>query len=40
MIGIAGTKADPVMVHFAAHCVAGDIPFAVLDLMETIASGD
>jgi glutathione synthase/RimK-type ligase-like ATP-grasp enzyme len=28
------------MVHFAAHCVAGGIPFAVLDLMETVASGD
>jgi hypothetical protein len=40
MIGIAGTKADPVIVHFAAHCLAGDIPFAVLDLMETSASGD
>ena len=40
MIGIAGTKADPVMVHFAAHCVAGDVPFAVLDLMETSTAGD
>jgi len=40
MIGIAGTKADPVMVHFAARCVAGDVPFAVLDLMEASAAGD
>ena len=40
MIGIAGTKADPVMVHFAARCVLGDVPFAVLDLMETSAAGD
>jgi RimK-like ATP-grasp domain len=40
MIGIAGTKADPVMVHFAARCVAGDVPFAVLDLMETCTAGD
>ena len=40
MIGIAGTKADPVMVHFAARCVAGDVPYAVLDLMETSAAGD
>jgi hypothetical protein len=40
VIGIAGTKADPVMVHFAARCVARDVPFAVLDLMETITAGD
>jgi len=40
MIGIAGTKADPVMVHFAARCIVGDVPFAVLDLMETSAAGD
>ncbi len=40
MIGIAGTKADPVMVHFATRCVVGDVPFAVLDLMELSASGD
>jgi hypothetical protein len=40
MIGIAGTKADPVMVHFAARCVLGDVPFAVLDLMDVSASGD
>lgn len=40
MIGIAGTKADPVMVHFAARCVLSDIPFAVLDLMEISAAGD
>jgi hypothetical protein len=40
VIGIAGTRADPVMVHFAAHCVRGDVPFAVLDLMETSTAGD
>ena len=40
MIGIAGTKADPVMVHFAARCVLGDIPFTVLDLMDVSAAGD
>lgn len=40
MIGIAGTKADPVMVHFAARCILGDIPFAVLDLMDISAAGD
>ena len=40
MIGIAGTKADPVMVHFATRCVLGDIPFAVLDLMDVSAAGD
>ncbi len=40
MIGIAGTKADPVMVHFATRCVLGDVPFAVLDLMDLVAAGD
>jgi hypothetical protein len=40
MIGIAGTKADPVMVHFATRCVLGDVPFAVLDLMDVSAEGD
>jgi len=40
MIGIAGTKADPVMVHFATRCVLGDVQFAVLDLMDAIAAGD
>jgi len=40
VIGIAGTKADPVMVHFAARCVLGDIPFTVLDLMDVSAAGD
>lgn len=40
MIGIAGTKADPVMVHFAARCVLVDVPFAVLDLMDVVAAGD
>lgn len=40
MIGIAGTRADPVMVHFATRCVLGDVPFAVLDLMDASAAGD
>jgi hypothetical protein len=40
MIGIAGTKADPVMVHFAAQCVRRDVPFAVIDLVDIAASGD
>ncbi|MBO3749487.1 hypothetical protein J5X84_25705 [Streptosporangiaceae bacterium NEAU-GS5] len=40
MIGIAGTRADPVIVHFAAHCVLDGVPFAVLDLMDVSASGD
>lgn len=40
MIGLAGTKADPVMVHFATHCVLAEVPFAVLDLMEVSGGGD
>lgn len=40
MIGIAGTKADPVMVHFATRCVLRDVPFAVIDLLDTAAAGD
>ncbi|HWC12091.1 MAG TPA: hypothetical protein VG455_12810 [Acidimicrobiales bacterium] len=40
MIGLAGTKADPVMVHFATHCVVADVPFAVLDLMDVTVAGD
>ncbi len=40
MIGIAGTKADPVMVHFATRCVLGGVQFAVLDLMDASAAGD
>jgi hypothetical protein len=40
VIGIAGTKADPVMVHFAAHCVRHDVPFAVLDLMDLSGTGE
>lgn len=39
MIGIAGTRADPVMVHFAAHCLLRDIPLAVVDLGEVGARG-
>lgn len=40
MIGIAGTRADPVMVHFATRCVLDDVPFAVLDLMDVSTAGD
>jgi hypothetical protein len=40
VIGIAGTKADPVMVHFATACVLRGVPFAVLDLMDASAAGD
>lgn len=40
MIGIVGTKADPVMIHFATQCVHRGIPFAVMDLMDVCASGD
>ncbi|MBA2554240.1 MAG: hypothetical protein H0V10_11230 [Geodermatophilaceae bacterium] len=40
MIGIAGTKADPVMVHFATRCVVRGVPFAVIDLLDTAAYGD
>lgn len=40
MIGIAGTRADPVLVHFATRCVLGDVPFAVLDLLDVSVTGD
>jgi RimK-like ATP-grasp domain len=40
VIGIAGTRADPVLVHFATRCVLGDVPFAVLDLVDASAAGD
>ncbi len=40
MIGIAGTKADPVMVHFASFCVRKEVAFAVLDLMDLSRDGD
>lgn len=40
MIGLAGTKADPVMLHFATRCVLRDVPFAVLDLMDVVSAGD
>lgn len=40
MIGLAGTRADPVMVHFATHCVRRDVPFAVMDLVDLSATGD
>jgi ribosomal protein S6-L-glutamate ligase RimK-like protein len=40
VIGIAGTRADPVMLHFATRCVAAGVPFADVDLMETVRRGD
>ena len=40
MIGIAGTRADPVMLHFATRCVVAGVPFADLDLMEAAERGD
>ncbi len=40
MIGLAGSKADPVMVHTAAHCVRYEVPFAVMDLVDVAARGD
>jgi len=40
VIGIAGTKADPVMVHFATRLAVREVPFAVLDLMELAQCGD
>lgn len=40
MIGIAGSRADPVMVHFATHCVLRGQAFAVIDLVELAARGD
>src|SRR5918993_1087854 len=39
MIGLAGSKADPVMVHTAAHCVRHEVPFAVIDLVDLAARG-
>ncbi len=39
MFGIAGTKADPVLVNFAARCLMRDVPFAVLDLLEIADRG-
>ena len=40
MIGIAGTRADPVMLHFATRCVVAGVPFADLDLMQAVSRGD
>lgn len=40
MIGLAGTKADPVMIHFAARCLMRGVPFAVIDLVDIAATGD
>lgn len=39
MIGLVGTRADPVMLHFATHCVRAGIEFAVIDLVELAARG-
>lgn len=39
MIGIAGSRADPVMVHFATRCVVREVPFAVIDLVDLAATG-
>jgi RimK-like ATP-grasp domain len=39
VIGIAGTRADPVLVHFAARCLVRDVPFAVIDLPDVAAYG-
>ena len=39
MIGLAGSKADPVMVHFASRCVRRDVAFAVMDLVDLAARG-
>ena len=39
MIGLAGSKADPVMVHTAAHCVRHEVPFAVMDLVDVASRG-
>jgi hypothetical protein len=40
VIGLAGSKADPVMVHFASRCVRRDVAFAVMDLVDLAARGD
>jgi hypothetical protein len=40
VIGIAGTRADPVLLHFATRCVVAGVPFADLDLMEAAMRGD
>ncbi len=39
MIALAGTKADPVMVHFAAQCLRSEVAFAVIDLVDIAATG-
>ena len=39
MIGLAGSKADPVMVHFASQCLRRDVAFAVMDLVDIAARG-
>jgi hypothetical protein len=40
VIGLAGSKADPVLVHFASRCVRRDVAFAVMDLVDLAARGD
>lgn len=39
MIGIAGSRADPVMVHFATRCVVRGVLFGVIDLVDLAATG-
>ena len=40
MIGIAGSRADPVLLHFATRCVVAGVPFADIDLVEAADRGD
>lgn len=40
MIGVAGTRADPVLLHFATRCVVTGVPFADIDLVEAADRGD
>lgn len=40
MIGIAGTKADPVILNFAARCTMRGVDFAILDLLRIAAEGE
>ena len=39
MIGIAGSRADPVLLHFATRCVVAGVPFADIDLVEATDRG-
>jgi hypothetical protein len=40
MIGVVGTRADPVLLHFATRCVVGGVPFADIDLVEAADRGE